>query len=126
MSNRAMRRAAAKGNHQYLANMTREAKRARMVQNGITPEDLKANYDIGYDEGSSAAVRTVGSLTYTAIAIALKDVHGFGKKRILRIIREVDRHVQMDFSSIDAAEELLEKTGIRLNWNDPIERVQEA
>ena len=40
--------------------------------------------------------------------------------------QEVDRHVQMDFSSLDAAEELLEKTGIRLNWDDPIERVQEA
>lgn len=67
-----------------------------------------------------------GKLTYAAIGIALHDLFGFGHKRILRVLQDVDRHVQNDFSSLESAEELLEKTGIRLNWGDPFERVQEA
>ena len=126
MSNRAMRRQIARSSRQTVAQMSRDAKKAALIRNGITPEDLQREYQSGHDEGFSAGVTATGKLTYAAIGIALHDLHGFGHKRILRVLQEVDQHVQMDFSSLDAAEELLEKTGIRLNWNDPIERVQEA
>ena len=126
MSNRAMRRQIARSNRQTVAQMSRDARKAALIRNGITPEDVQREYDKGRDEGFSAGVAATGKLTYAAIGIALHDLHGFGHKRILRVLQEVDRHVQMDFSSLDAAEELLEKTGIRLNWSDPIERVQEA
>ena len=125
-SNRAMRRAAARANQSLMKNMSRDAKKAALIRNGITVEDLEKNYHIGYDEGFSTAVRATGSLTYAAIGIALHDLYGFGHKRILRVLQEVDRHVQMDFSSIDTAEELLEKTGIRINFHDSIERIQEV
>lgn len=126
MSNRAMRRQIARSNRQTVAQMSKDARKAALVRNGITPEDVQREYDKGRDEGFSAGVTATGKLTYAAIGIALHDLHGFGHKRILRVLQEVDKHVQLDFSSLDAAEELLEKTGIRLNWGDPIERVQEV
>lgn len=57
MSNRAMRRAVARSNHQFLTQMDRNAKKAALIRNGITPEDLEKNYRIGYDEGFSAGGR---------------------------------------------------------------------
>lgn len=126
MGNRAMRRAAAKANHNLLKNMSRDAKKAALIRNGITVEDLEKNYHLGYDEGFSAAVRATGSLTYAAIGIALHDLYDFDDEAILRVVREVDKHVTMDFSSLDAAEELLEKTGIRINFDDPVERIEEV
>lgn len=126
MSNRAMRRAIARNSRKTVEQMSRDERKAALVRNGITPEDVQREWQAGHDQGFSAGVTATGKLTYAAIGIALHDLHGFGHKRILRVLREVDRHVQNDFSSLEAAEELLEKTGIRLNWGDPFERVQEA
>lgn len=126
MSNRAQRRAVARGNRNLINSMTKEAKTAALLRNGITVKDLEDNHRIGFEEGFSQAVKVTTGLTYAAIGIALHDIYKSDSEDIMRVLREVDRHVCNDISSLDAAEELLRKTGIQLDFDDPIERVQEV
>lgn len=126
MSNRAMRRQMARNNRQTLEQMSRDAKKAALIRNGITVKDLEDNYNKGWEEGFSQGTMTTGSVVYAAIGIALHDLFGFGHKRILRTMQAVDKHVCEDISSIDTANELLEKTGIRLNFGEPFDRVEET
>jgi len=126
MSNRAMRRQIARANKQTLQEMSRDAKKAALIRNGITIKDLEDNYNDGWEKGFAQGTTTTGSVVYAAIGIALHDLFGFGHKRILRTLQLVDKHVCEDISSIDTANELLEKTGIRLNFGEPFDRVEET
>lgn len=125
MSNRAMRRQIARANKQTMQQMSRDAKKAALIRNGITIKDLEDNYNDGWEKGFAQGTTTTGSVVYAAIGIALHDLFGFGHKRILRALQAVDKHVCEDISSIDTANELLEKTWIRLNFGEPFDRVED-
>ena len=107
--------------------LTREQRMDALVKNGITPKDLEKNfvdgYEIGYKNGCESSIKTI----YAAICLALNDKkYGFGRKRCADVLRAVDNHVTYSITSADAANEVWERMKLRLEFDDPIERILET
>lgn len=100
--------------------------RDRLSQNGITPEDLEKNYDLGYHKGFSDASEPVIKGCYAAVCLALHDLYGFGKERCKKTLEAIDQHMLMSLTSMDAIEEVWEKVGIWLDFKDAFDRIQEV
>lgn len=56
MSNRAMRRAIARNSRKTVEQMSRDERKAALIRNGITPEDVQREWQAGHDQGFSAGV----------------------------------------------------------------------
>jgi hypothetical protein len=97
----------------------------KIEQNGITLSDLEKEYDRGYDKGFADASRPMYMTMMAAISIALKELHGFGKKRIIDVLRKVDETVIYSLTAMETVEEALEKTGVELLFGEPFDRVKE-
>lgn len=121
--NRAERRAAAKRTPAWLPNSQQERVR-RLMKQGISPQDLEREYRKGYEAGFKAAGEPMVKTCYAAACLAAHDKFGFGKKRCLRLLRSLDKHVVDTLTSVEAIEEAYKKVGIQINFNDPFERVE--
>ena len=128
MSNRADRRRMMREmtgkNKALVASYNREQRIAGLVQNGITPEDLKNEYARGVEDGEKEAGLTIVKACYAGICIALHDEFGFGSKRCYKAIRAVDEKVQYALTHYELVDEVLKKTGLILELDEPFERVQ--
>ena len=98
MSNRAdrrrmMREQTAKG-QQLLASYTKQQRIDALMQQGISPQQLKANYDLGfkngYHDGYCCGTLTMRKTIYAAMSLALHELHGFGEERLIRVLKLVD------------------------------------
>lgn len=89
--NRQQRRKANKAKPAYLRE-SKEQIEKRLIKNGITPEDLQANYDKGWADGFSKAGEPVIQACYAAVCLALNDLHGFGQKRCADVLNAIDNH----------------------------------
>lgn len=107
MANRAQRRAMMRG----------------LIQNGITPEDVRKEYRRGEEEGFREAATSITKSCYAAIILALKDEFGFDDEQCYQALMAVDRRILYSIEHAELAEEVLEKTGLELRLDDPIERV---
>lgn len=103
----------------------KQAAIARLSQNGITPQDLEKEFDTGYAEGFRAAAQPVTRGAYAAVCLALKELHGFGTKRCAEVLRAMDKHMQYSLTSEELINEVWEKLGLELVWDDPFDRIQE-
>lgn len=126
----AQRAFAEQHNSAYAQNIIRreEARQkliARLSQNGITPEDLKAEYDKGYEAGFTAAGEPVIRSCFAATCLALNDLHKFGSGRCAAVLKAVDQYMTQTLTSVEIIDEVYERMKLRLDFKEPFDRVQE-
>lgn len=130
MSNRAQRRAVAKSQQEksrrLMEDYSRQQKIAGLIQNGITPEDLRQEYRKGQEDGFRQAGQVITKCCYAGIVLALHEEFGFGEDRCFRAIKKVDEKVIYALNHSELVDEVLEKTGLRLELDEPFERVKKA
>lgn len=124
MSNRQQRRAANKKKPAYLRESPQELAK-KLVKNGITADDLKRNYDTGFADGFKAAGEPIVKGCFAAVCLALNELHGFGKKRCYDVLSAVDRHMLYSLTTDEAIQEVWDKIGLQLLFDEPFDRVQE-
>lgn len=98
----------------------------KLLQNGITPEDLQKEYQKGFEAGFSQAAKPVMRTCYAAVCLALNDLHRFHRKRCADVLRRLDWHVTNSLASQEAIDEVYKRMGLSIDFDDPFERVQEA
>lgn len=118
MSNRAQRRQAAKEQPRWKRTMTREQRMAALVKNGIRPEDVDAARREGYEAGGRDARELDNELMCAALALTLNELHGFGQKRIVRVINRMAEIMMETFTSREIVDQVYDRLGLTL-VNDP-------
>ncbi len=99
----------------------------RIQRNGITMDDLKENYDIGYKAGFENATGPVIKTCYAAICLALHELYGFGVERCRDVLNLVDQKILYSLTSAEAIEEVWEKIGLQIDFNEILgDRVTEV
>lgn len=97
-----------------------------MVKNGITLEDLNREFDKGFTASFKQSTEPVIRGCYASICLALNELHGFGQKRCADVLRAVDQHLLETLSSTEAIEEVWERMGLRLEFKEAFDRIQEV
>lgn len=118
--NRAQRRAKAKATPAYRRNMTSEDMYKAFIKNGITPEDLQKNYEIGLSEGRSMGINYTIKAAYAASCIALHDLNGWGHKRCTRFLRRMDEIITTTLDSEEVIDEALQKCGVNIIFREAL------
>ena len=95
-----------------------------LERNGITLHDLEDEFERGREAGFQAAAMPIIKCCYAGIILALHDVFGFGQERCYRAIKAVDEKTLFSLHHSELADEVMEKTGIKLELDEPFERVQ--
>ncbi len=90
---------------------------------GITSRDLDEAWAKGREEGLHLAGENIVKCCYAGIILALHDEFGFGENRCYRAIKAVDEKTLYVLNHAELVDEVLEKTGLRLELDDPLERV---
>lgn len=124
--NRQQRRAKAKATPAYRRGMTREDKIKALYKNGITAEDLKKNYDLGFEAGKHAAITFTFKTCYAAFIMALKREFKFGHERCRKALIAADDIVVESLSSEEAIDQAWEEVGLYLDFDDPFDRIKEV
>ena len=119
MSNRANRRKEKKALPRYKRMMTVEQRTAALVKNGITLKDVDDAYKRGYDEGYEKAKEFVGYSMCAALGLAMNDLYGFGKKRVVRTINLAAEYMFNAFTSREIMEQVYERIGFEFA-DDPV------
>ena len=104
--------------------MTKEQRIASLIQNGITPEDLEKEWYDGYKAGWAKASPGVTKTCYAAFAMALHELHGFGKNRLAHVLNRADNLIIEYLTTEEIIDAVYKNAGLRMNWNDGIETVQ--
>lgn len=107
-----------------IKNQARQKAIERLSQQGISPADLKAEYDKGFKAGYDMAAGNSIKMAYAAICLALKKLHGFGKKRCFDVLQEVDHTILYELTSEDLMDKVYDEMGLELTFDDPFDRVQ--
>lgn len=97
-----------------------------LEKNGLTLDDLSREYERGREEGFRQASMPIIQCCYAGICIALHDEFGFGTERCYRALKAVDKQILWTLHHSEQAEELLKKTGLVIDFDDPFERIQKA
>lgn len=108
----------------YLS-MTKEQCMDALCKNGITPKDLKSEYDKGFEAGFMAGGNPVLKTCYAAMCLALNDLYGFGHKRCLDVLRAAEEHILETLSSQEAIEEVYNRMKLKIDFKDPFDRIVE-
>lgn len=114
--NRKQRRQAAHNRPQIRPLTQAEKTEERLFRNGITDKDLERAHMEGFTEGYRFTLEATKT-AYAAVAVALKELYGFGQKRIAKTLIKADELVKYSLSSDDMAEEALDKCGVRIDMN---------
>ena len=127
MPNRAQRRAMMRQQtgkmKALIADYSKQQRIAGLIQNGITADDLQKEYERGRADGFKDASWPIIKSCYAGICVALHDKFGFGQQRCLRALKAVDENILYALNHQELVDEMLEKTGIRLNLDEPFDRV---
>ena len=133
MSNRAdrrrmMREQTNKGKL-LLASYTKQQRIDALMQQGISPQQLKENYDLGYRNGHRDGyfngTLTMRKTIYAAISLALHELHGFGEERLVRVLKLVDEKMYYCIDNQDLVDELFAKTGLELELSESVDELKE-
>lgn len=106
--------------------LTKEQRIEALVKNGITPRDLEKEYERGFKAGFREAAPATFKAVYAAVCVALHDLHGFGHDRCAKVLMAVDDIVVNALTSEEIIEEVWQKIGLRLNFGEPFDRIEEA
>jgi len=128
--NRAERRKQAKANARAIAEIPewRKAKlerdiaiAQRMIQNGITQADLDAAYEKGRKDATKEYVDRLlpyqQRFFYSAAAIAVHELFGFGKNRGERLLDRIQQIMCEEISTGDIIERCKRETGVDV-WEE--------
>lgn len=86
----------------------------RIQRNGITLEDLKANFKLGYEKGKNDGLEWAYDAAYGSIMLALHREFGFGRDRLTRLAMATAQ-IQLDcMTNDDAFRALLAEADIDL------------
>ena len=121
-----MMRQATQKNRSMIAEYSRQQRIAGLIQNGITGKDLKEAYNRGMEEGFRQAGMSIIKSCYAGICIALKEQFGFGEGRCYRALKAVDEKIIFALNHQELTDEALEKAGIRIDFGQAFDRVEEA
>ena len=97
-----------------------------LQRNGITAEDLKANYDKGWSDGFTKAAEPVIQAAYAAVCLALNELYKFGSKRCADVLNCMDGHMLYSLTSEEAIDEVYKRMKLRINFKEAFDRVQEV
>lgn len=106
--------------------MTHQEKLDALVKNGITIKDLEKNFEEGYHAGFADAAPGTFKTIYAAICLVLNEKYGFGRKRCCDVLTAVDRCVTDHLTSAETIEEVWQRIGLMLDFNDGIDRIKES
>lgn len=134
MSNRSQRRAMMRAEtkrsqrmeEEYRNVMTAMGSRGRILglcQNGITPEDVRKEFERGQRLGFDQAGVEITKCCYAGIILALREEFDFNDEQCFQAIQAVDRKVILAIGHSELADQVLAETGMRLELDDPLERV---
>lgn len=128
--NRSERRARAKLKRYDEAKKTlspgKAAAMAALIKNGITPEDLKKEYDAGFEAGFREASAPMVRSMYAAVLLAAHELYGFGKKRGVRLLNRIDRIITDVLTSTELMEQVYKDIGVEMVFDEPVERAREV
>lgn len=119
MSNRADRRKAMKAQPRWKRTMTVEQRQAALVKNGIRPEDVDEAYRKGFEEGNKSATEFSSYAMCAAMGLALNDLYGFGKKRVVRALNLAAKYMFNTFTTREIMEQVYERIGFEFA-DDPV------
>lgn len=127
--NRAQRRQAMReqvGRSRALLQDYDKAQRVeRLMTQGISPADLEQAHAEGFDEGYRLAGMTMIRAAYSAAALGLHEDFGFGRKRVVRALNAMDRHIAAMITDDELRDEVAERLGFEINFNEGVNRVEE-
>ena len=124
MSNRAQRRKQAKKTPRWCPPTVEDQLKA-MMKNGLTQADLDREYDRGFKHGRLTATEPAVKTCYAAFCLAMKEVLGFGHARAKRVLERADAILLESLSSAETVDEVLRRVGLRINFNEPFDRIEE-
>lgn len=128
--NRSQRRAQAKLKRYEDAKSAmspgKAAAMAALIKNGITPEDLKKEYDAGFEAGFREASAPMVRSMYAAVLLAAHELYGFGKKRGVRLLNRIDRIITDVLTSTELMEQVYKDIGVEMDFDEPVERAREV
>lgn len=127
--NRAQRRQAMReqvGRSRALLQDYDKAQRVeRLMTQGISPADLEKAHADGFDEGYRMAGMSMIRAAYSAAALGLHEDFGFGRKRVVRALNAMDRHIAAMITGDELRDEVAERLGFEINFNEGVNRVEE-
>lgn len=101
-----------------------EQARKIIEHNGITEKDLEESYEKGLRDGIHEAGLNITKCCYAAVCFALHDEFGFGAERCYRAVNAVDQRIVWALNHVELTDEVLEKTGLQIKFDEPFERVE--
>ena len=122
--NRQQKRAAKKAKPAW-ARLSVDERKAKLIRNGITPDDLKQEYTKGHSDGVSAGVEATFKTVYAATCLAMHRKYGFGKKRCEDVLTEIDSIVLNELTSEETIEKVWNEIGLRILFKEPFDRIEE-
>lgn len=123
--NRADRRKAQKGKPAW-QRMTLQERQAALVKNGITPKDLDNEFNRGWTDGYRTGAENAAKTAYAAACMALKEMHGFGRKRCKAFLKVMDERVLYSLTSEDEINAVWDALGLKLKFKEPFDRIEDV
>ena len=126
--NRQQRRKLAKQNKSIkqpaYRGLAHEERLARIMQQGISLEDLKQEYQYGFTDGFRDASPTMLKTCYASFLLALHELTDFDQDRCQEILNRADQMIVEYLDSSEIINEVWRQMGLHLDFNEPFERVQ--
>lgn len=100
-----------------------EAKvRAAMKTNPV----VQYAYNMGYNDGSSLAVRYTIKDCYAAALLAMKKLGNYGHNGGMKLMSEMDEIIAHRLTTEELIDEVFEQMGIRINFRECFDRIEEV
>lgn len=99
--------------------LTREQRKAQLYRNGITEQDLKRHYEMGFDDG----VHATYSMVFAACMLSLSELYGFGQERCFRTLERIYHHIQFTLDNSEIVQEVYDRTGLEITTDDALEPI---
>lgn len=101
-----------------------EIMKSMIRKSGILEEELIKAQERGFREGFHQAGQEIVRCCYAGICIALHDEFGFGSERCYRAVKACDEKIKYALHHSELADELIKKAGLKIDWNEPFDRVR--
>ena len=100
---------------------------SRLQRNGITVDDLDRAGQEGFRDGAKVGAENTFKNIYAAIALVMKEKHGFGKKRIKELLNAIDEKVMYALDSKEMVQKVWEEIGLQMSFSGDTfdERIQD-
>lgn len=95
-----------------------------LSRNGITVQDMARELNKVRLETHEATALAVHKVMYAMIALTLVEEFGFSKEECFNALLSVDHRLLTAIDNEEVIKEMEEKTGIRFNSDNGVERIQ--